>query len=318
MSFSRICSWPIWRTFPWFSTLLARIISTTSWLLGNYDERTSIDKVLESGRGSPAFCQDSTVINADDIKPTNEIKTYVREAKGEFLGSGASGIIERLPSGNVVKSPWPGSGADDCRREITIENQIYERLGRHPRLVRIIDWDPIHCALTMEYMPNGNLKDFLLVKNDSVSTTQRFQWAQEAAEALQLLHAANVVHCDLEPKNFLLDLNLGLKIADFSGSSLEGSRASACVGKRFSLPDVDWRRQPTIQDDLFGLGSTIYCIMTGQHPFPELSSDEVENNYRTQKFPDVSNIPCGSIIKRCWLSEITSAQEIYDFIQNMA
>ena len=170
----------------------------------------------------------------------------------------------------------------------------------------------------MEYMPNGSLKEFLLVNNDTVSVTQRLQWAQEAAEGLQLLHVANVIHCDVEPKNFLLDANLGLKIADFSGSSFEGSRASACIGKRYSPPDLDWRRQPTVQDDLFGLGSTIYCIMTGQHPFQELPSDKVEDNYRTHKFPDVSNITCGSIIKRCWYSEVASAQEIYDFIQSMA
>jgi serine/threonine protein kinase len=169
----------------------------------------------------------------------------------------------------------------------------------------------------MEYMPNGTLKDFLLANNDTVSIRQRLQWAQEAAEGLQLLHVANVIHCDVEPKNFLLDANLGLKIADFSGSSLEGSRASACTGKRFSPPDFDWRRQPTVQDDLSGLGSTIYCIMTGQHPFQELLSDEVEDNYRAYNFPDVTNVACGSIIKRCWHSEVASAQEIYNLIQDM-
>jgi len=122
----------------------------------------------------------------------------------------------------------------------------------------------------------------------------------------------------MEPKNLLLDANLGLKIADSSGSSLEGSRALECIGKRVSPPDLDWGRQPTVQDDLFGLGSTLYCIMTGQHPFQELPSDEVEDNYRTHKFPDVSNIRCGSIIKWCWHSKVASAQEIYDFINNMA
>jgi serine/threonine protein kinase len=240
---------------------------------------------------------------------------YVRASKGEFLASGASGILELLPSGDVVKSPWPGSGADDCRREITTEYQIYKRLGQHRRLVRIIDWDPEHCVLTMEHMPNGNLKEYILVNNGIISIAQRLQWAQQAAEGLHLLHIANVIHCDVEPKNFLLDANLNLKIADFSGSSLEGSRASACIGKRFSPPDLDWRRPPRAQDDLFGLGSTIYYIMTGQHPFQELSSDEVEDNYRTQKFPDVSNVMCGSIITRCWYLEVTSAQEIYDSIK---
>jgi len=42
--------------------------------------------------------------------------------------------------------------------------------------------------------------------------------------------------------------------------------------------------------------------MTGQYPFPELGSDEVEENYRTHKFPDVDGITCGDIIKQCWSS----------------
>jgi len=32
-----------------------------------------------------------------------------RSSKGEFISGGASGIVERLPSGDVVKSPWSGS-----------------------------------------------------------------------------------------------------------------------------------------------------------------------------------------------------------------
>ena len=106
-------------------------------------------------------------------------------------------------------------------------------------------------------MPNGNLKDFIRAQNAQLSTNQRLQWAQEAAEGLQLLQDADVIHCDVEPRNFLIDANLGLKIGDFGGASFKGSQASACAATRFLPPDFDWRRQPTIKDDLFGLGSTI-------------------------------------------------------------
>ena len=241
----------------------------------------------------------------------------MRVSKGDFIASGASGILERLPSGDVVKSPWPGSMEAECCREITLESLIYKKLGLHPRLIPIIDWDPGNCTLAMEYMSNGTLKDFLSANKETVSTILRLQWAREAAEGLQLLHSANVIHCDVEPKNFLLDATLGLKIADFSGSSLEGSRASACASKRFSPPDLDWRRQPTVQDDIFGLGSTIYYIMSGQHPFQELPSDEVEVKYRSQTFPDIAKITCGRIITRCWKAEVASAQEVYDSILDM-
>jgi serine/threonine protein kinase len=166
----------------------------------------------------------------------------------------------------------------------------------------------------MEYMPNGCLRDYLLAHNNEISTPQRLQWILEAAEGLQLLHSANILHCDVGPRNFLLDADLGLRIADFSGSSFEGSHASATADTRFLPPDFDFHRIPTIQDDLFGFGSTIYSIMTGKYPFQELPSSEVENLYKSDKFPDVTGILCGEIIERCWRCEFVSAQEIFDLI----
>ena len=198
---------------------------------------------------------------------------------------------------------------------MTTEFRIYERLGPHPRLVKIISWDPEDCVLVMEYMPNGSLKDYLCEHNDKVSKKQRLQWAREAAEGLQRLHSANVIHCDVEPKNFLLDSDLSLKIADFSGSSLDGSQPSACAGMRFSEPNFNWRSPPTVRQDLYSLGSTIYNIMTGRPPFQELPSNEVEKFFKASTFPELTDILCGEVIQRCWYNEVASAQEIYNAIQ---
>ena len=235
-----------------------------------------------------------------NISPAIQDDVYY--AKGEFLDSGASGILEILPCGNIVKSPWPGQFEKHSRRDLTIEYEIYSKVGRHPRLVKIIDWNPQDCVLTMEYMRNGNLQTFL-ARNDTVAEAQRLRWAQDAAEGVQLLHDANILHCDINPKNFLLDAQLGLKIADFGGSSLAGSKPSAYSGLLFSLPDRCWRDPPTVQDDLFALGTTIYFIMTCQLPFPGLSDGGIEENYWNHKFPDVSRIVCGQSIKRCWIAD---------------
>ena len=72
-----------------------------------------------------------------------------RASKSEFLASGASGILERSSSGDLVTSPRPSYGADDCRREIVTESQRHKGLGPHPGLFRIIDWDPEACTLSL-------------------------------------------------------------------------------------------------------------------------------------------------------------------------
>ena len=115
--------------------------------------------------------------------------------------------MERLPCGHAIKTPWNGHTGHLCRQKLILESQIYAKLGYHPRLVKLISWDPDQYALTMEYMPNGSLEDYL-AQNKDIPITQRLQLVQEAAGGLQLLHSANVIHCDVAPKNFLLDAHL--------------------------------------------------------------------------------------------------------------
>jgi serine/threonine protein kinase len=159
----------------------------------------------------------------------------------------------------------------------------------------------------MEYIPNCCLKDYLGAHNDKISKTQR---VRETAKELQLLHSADVIHCDMEPKNLLLDAGLGIRIADFSGSSLKGSQASACAGTRFLPPAFNLRTPPMIQQDLFSFGSTINNVMTGKAPFQELQSNKVKELYKANEFPDMTGLLYGDITKQCWNYEIPFAQEV--------
>lgn len=246
---------------------------------------------------------------APDGKPL-----VIMEGKGKLVGWGTTGVVQRTSTGVIIKTPWKGENADQCKKDMATEAQIYQRLGRHPRLVGMLDWDPEQYVLTLEDMPNGSLRDYLKANLDDISPVQRIIWAKEAAEGVQLLHSANVIHCDVGPRNFLVGGDLSLRIADFSGSSLQGSQASACPGTRFTRPDFNWKTAPKSEDDIFSLGSTIYTIITGQVPFQELSSDEVETSYAARIFPTTTDQPCGDIIQGCWSGSISSAQEVVDLL----
>jgi len=45
---------------------------------------------------------------------------------------------------------------------------------------------------------------------------------REATKGVEILHSHNVIQSDIGPHNFLLDIDLSLKIGDFGGSSLNG------------------------------------------------------------------------------------------------
>lgn len=232
--------------------------------------------------------------------------------KGDLIGAGSTGIAQLTTSGEVIKSPWKGERGNRCKKDMSTEARVYQMLGRHSRLVDCLDWDPEECCLTLEYMPNGSLWDYLENSVDGIPSTQRLVWAKEAAEGVELLHSANVIHCDVGPGNFLVGSDMSLRIADFSGSCLNGSKTSTCPGTRFTSPTFDW--VPTFKDDIFSLGATIYTIITGHVPFGDLASPEVESRYAAHSFPDTAALPCGVVIQGCWDGSITSAQHVVKLV----
>jgi serine/threonine protein kinase len=240
-------------------------------------------------------------------------------AKGDFLGKGATAILERLPSGEVIKTPTPNpffpNQEEDCRQNMCLEAQIYERIGEHPRVPKLIKWDPDECCLTMEYLENGNLGDYVEKNYETIAPELRLRWAKQASEGLQVLHSIGVIHCDISPRNFLLDCDLNLKISDFAGSSLSGSETSTYADTRFRHP-CDLETPPRFSDDIFGLGSLIYFLMTNNYPYEEVPSDEVEKLYGSRQFPEVTHLMCGDIIERCWHQQVDAAQ-LCDYFKHM-
>ncbi|KAJ6109360.1 hypothetical protein N7486_001594 [Penicillium sp. IBT 16267x] len=243
----------------------------------------------------------------------DKIHSSTRDAQGHFLSGGITGIVELLDDGTALKSPFPDADIESHILDIAKEASIYRRIGPHKRLVRLLGHS--RDGLVLEYMENGDLKTYLQA-HDSISVDIKLKWAYQVAEAVDLLHRNGVIHCDIKPRNFLLDATLDIKIIDFSGSSLDGSKPASGEGTRFFLPR-HWRDQPTVTTDLFALGSTLYEIFQGTSPYEEIPSDEVERLFTQKEFPTVSDILCGQIIKQCWLSRVDSAAHVQTAVRDI-
>ncbi|KAJ0421410.1 kinase-like protein [Aspergillus carlsbadensis] len=229
--------------------------------------------------------------------------------KGHFLAWGGTAILERLLTGDVIKTPKPHPDFhDDHCRSMLAETEVYHRLGANPQVSTLINWDPDTCCLTMEYLEKGELTSYIQNHDQDITPELRLRWALQAAEGIAALYSIEVIHCDVSPRNFLLGRDLDLKIADFGGASISGSQPSAVAGTRFLHPQFDWSQPPQFGDDIFSLGSPIYFIMTGNYPYAEKASDEVEVLYASENLPDVSNLTCGSIISQCWARTVHASE----------
>lgn len=132
------------------------------------------------------------------------------------------------------------------------------------------------------------------------------QVAIATLEILVYLQSLNpsVIHRDIKPENILADENLNIYLVDFGFARLGGGEiAASSVVKGtmgFMPPEQLFNRQLTEASDLYGLGATLICLLTG------IKSGDIGNlideNYQIQFQHLVPPLKRGLI---SWLEKIS-------------
>jgi serine/threonine-protein kinase len=154
----------------------------------------------------------------------------------------------------------------------------------HPNIVPVFHSGEAQgeCFFTMKLIDGKNLKDYLADKASVERSTRKYQG--EAAElmikvarAVHFAHDRALIHCDIKPHNILIDVNNKPFLTDFglakriAGNDADPAIAAAIEG---TLPYMAPERAagdtvlPTRSVDVFGLGATLYWMLSGQPPFP--------------------------------------------------
>jgi serine/threonine protein kinase len=151
----------------------------------------------------------------------------------------------------------------------------------HPHIVRAYEIDQeakVH-FLVMEYIDGVNFED-LVRRHGPLDPGRAAQYIRQAAQGLHHAHEAGVVHRDVKPGNVLLDRRGVVKLLDmglarlfrdpqdnapklFGGGRVLGSVDYLAPEQAATSAEVDARA------DVYGLGGTLYFLLTGRAPFPE-------------------------------------------------
>jgi len=146
----------------------------------------------------------------------------------------------------------------------------------HPNIVGIHDAgaDEDICYIVMELVKGGGtLKPYCTPEN-LLPIEKVVEIIFKCAKALDYAHKQGVVHRDIKPSNILVEVNLDVKIADFSIAHMNRADDTATqqVGlmgsPRYMSPEQLREDEITHQTDLFSLGIVMYEMLTGKHPFP--------------------------------------------------
>ncbi|KAK8583728.1 hypothetical protein V6N13_109123 [Hibiscus sabdariffa] len=199
----------------------------------------------------------------------------------EIVGMGSTGTVYKaeMPGGEIiaVKKLW-GKQKDTARRRRGVLAEV-EVLGnvRHRNIVRLLGCcSNRECTMLLyEYMPNGNLDDWLhgnINKGENLvgDWATRHKIALGVAQGISYLHHdcdPVIVHRDLKPSNILLDGEMEARVADFGVAKLiQGDESMSVIAGSYGYiaPEYAYTLQVDEKSDIYSFGVVLMEILSGK------------------------------------------------------
>lgn len=232
-----------------------------------------------------------------------------------LVSTGASGFVYAVSDEAVVKAPRPSTQtALDPQAALDKERVIYERLGPHPHITRVLSTQNNLLVLERHQYPLRRRLWELRDAGQMPLLEDVIRWALQVAQALQHVHAHNVRQVDIGPHNILLDRNENAQLADFAGSSIDGCEPLVYASEHAEHPDIP---VATLQSEVFALGSTLYEIETTRQPYYDRSTKEIKQLFCAKSFPDTHSLLLEVVIRKCWNVEYQSVSEAVDDLKKI-
>jgi serine/threonine protein kinase len=222
------------------------------------------------------------------------------------IGQGGMGVVlkaqhrrmRRLVAIKMLPKSMLGN-AESVRR-FYHEVEAAARLS-HPNIVTAYDareQDNVHC-LIMEYV-DGHSLAVILKQYGPLPLHQAVKCTLQAARGLEYAHSQGVVHRDIKPGNLLIDKHGVVKILDM-GLALIQREAEASDSDRLTqsgqvMGTCDYMAPEQAQDprradhrsDIYGLGCTLFRLLTGRPPFVGETIVQVLLAHREMPIPSLS------------------------------
>ncbi len=277
-------------------------------------------------------------------------KTLLHYRISAALGAGGMGEVylardTKLGRDVAIKILPPQLSADPDRLErFRREASIVAALN-HPNIVTIYSVEEADGLnfFTMEHVDGCILSD--LVPDGGLPMAEFQKYAIPLVDALNAAHAQGVTHRDLKPGNIMVNRDGHLKVLDFglakariaesrkptSDSLVETEFLTGhgqILGTTPYMSPEQLKGQPAdARSDIFALGTVLYVMATGKHPFHCASSAETISSIMSHSPPRVRTLNSklspglGEIIHRCLEKDPSlryqSARELRQALENL-
>ena len=213
-----------------------------------------------------------------------EIVETLHVTSGEAMYVARRAYIEGDPARYRVRT-WKidpsGSHEEVEQRKAVVRRptEAVARIGRHPNLLPVLQFDYVdedhEFFEVTEWSEYGTLHGFLTnAERDPLTIRERLEIAEGVAAALEVVHAAKVVHRNVCPATVLVGFDRKPRLTDFDRAWIDAGRTV--------FPDTESRANraylpPELADvsnydfdttsDMYSFGVLLYQLLTDEVPF---------------------------------------------------
>ena len=201
------------------------------------------------------------------------------------VGVGGFGVVYRcwqpsLDRTVAIKVLTTDLGADNVHRFLR-EQRAMGKLSGHPNIVNVFKVGVTASGrpyIVMQYHP-GNSLNARIHQTGPLSLREALHVGVKMAGAVEIAHRLGTLHRDVKPANILLTEYDEPVLADFGIARIAGGFETATgivIGSpAFTAPEVLQGQSPTATSDIYSLGATLFCALTGHAAVERGSGEQV-------------------------------------------
>jgi serine/threonine-protein kinase len=180
-------------------------------------------------------------------------------------------VLERSVAIKILRSDCE---VNDDMKDLFLQEANAIASLEHPNIVKVFDRgrDLGVDYFVMEYVPGGNLAQFIAGHEGSFTEDEALHFIIQIAQALTHAHKNNVVHRDIKPHNILVDENQHCYLTDFGIATKDGDTTSVELDMimgtpQYLSPEQAQGMEAATTSDIYSLGIIFYELLSGLPPF---------------------------------------------------